>query len=387
MINFLSRIFVKDYKNVESPKVRHRYGMFVSVVGLVLNVCLFVMKYIVGLLFGSIAIKADAINNFFDTCTTVIGIIGFKICAKPADRGHPYGHARFEYIASMIVSFVVFHFGLDLITESVQKIISNETKTTFGILAVIVLSISIVVKLFMYVLNKKIGKKVNSAIMRAVARDSLSDVIATSGVLISTLVLYFARIDIDAYLGIIIAVIILYNGFKAFNETKDSILGEAPNKSLIAKVRKIIAKYPEALGAHDLYFHNYGAGRSFMSMHIEVDGSKDIFKTHDIIDNIEKEIHEELLIKCTVHMDPIVTDDKVINALRKSASKKIAEIDERLHIHDFRFVYGETHSNLIFDIVAPFEFDICDEDLIEKAEQKIKEIDSTYNSYITIDRE
>jgi len=236
-------------------------------------------------------------------------------------------------------------------------------------------------------MNTSVGKKINSSIMRATATDSLSDIIATSGVLISILALHFANVDIDAYMGIVIAFIIFYNGIKIFNDTKDSILGEQPDKEIISKVKKIVSQYPQALGTHDMFFHNYGAGRCIMSMHIEVDGMEDVFATHDIIDNIEKQIYSELSIKCTVHMDPIVTDDNVLNDLHKKVSAKISLINGKLHIHDFRFVKGVTHSNLIFDIAAPFELDISDEDIISEANKKVREIDKSYNAVVTVDRE
>jgi len=344
-------------------------------------------KIAIGIAFGAIAIKADGMNNLFDAFTTTIALISFKICVKPADRHHPFGHARFEYIASMIVAFIIFHFGIDLVTESIEKIISGESDTTFSIISVVVLCISITIKLFMYIMNTSVGKKINSSIMRATATDSLSDIIATSGVLISILALHFANVDIDAYMGIVIAFIIFYNGIKIFNDTKDSILGEQPDKEIISKVKKIVSQYPQALGTHDMFFHNYGAGRCIMSMHIEVDGMEDVFATHDIIDNIEKQIYSELSIKCTVHMDPIVTDDNVLNDLHKKVSAKISLINGKLHIHDFRFVKGVTHSNLIFDIAAPFELDISDEDIISEANKKVREIDKSYNAVVTVDRE
>ena len=387
MINLLCKIFVKDYADTESAVVRQRYGTFVSTLGLVLNICLAASKIAIGIAFGAIAIKADGMNNLFDAFTTTIALISFKICVKPADRHHPFGHARFEYIASMIVAFIIFHFGIDLVTESIEKIISGESDTTFSIISVVVLCISITIKLFMYIMNTSVGKKINSSIMRATATDSLSDIIATSGVLISILALHFANVDIDAYMGIVIAFIIFYNGIKIFNDTKDSILGEQPDKEIISKVKKIVSQYPQALGTHDMFFHNYGAGRCIMSMHIEVDGMEDVFATHDIIDNIEKQIYSELSIKCTVHMDPIVTDDNVLNDLHKKVSAKISLINGKLHIHDFRFVKGVTHSNLIFDIAAPFELDISDEDIISEANKKVREIDKSYNAVVTVDRE
>ena len=385
MTELLSKIFVKDRENVTDPAVRSRYGAMAGIVCIVLNSLLATGKLIAGLFTGSIAIQADALNNFSDAGASVISLVSFRLASKPPDRDHPFGHARIEYIASMIVSFMILLIGFELLRESIGKII-EPSATEFSILSVIILSVSILGKLWMYLFNRKIGKKINSDVMRATAADSLSDVVATSAVLVTTLVLHFTGFDADAYVGIAVAVFIFVSGIKILNETKNSLLGSAPVDEQVAAIKKIIAEYPEALGIHDMRVHSYGPGHTFATLHIEVDGSHDVFETHDVIDNIEKRIENELSIVCSIHLDPIVTDDEQITALFAAVKEKACEISPDITVHDFRFVKGVTHSNLIFDIVLPFESALTPDEAKACLCQKIKEIDESYETVITVDR-
>ena len=369
----------------ESRAARERCGLVVSVMGILLNLLLFAGKFLVGVLIGSVSIRADAINNLSDAGSSVISCVIFRISAKPADRKHPYGHARIEYVASMIVSFFVMLIGVEMFKESVGKLITPY-QTVFSTVSMIVLALSVLVKLLLALLNRGIGKRIQSDVMKATAVDSLSDAAATSGVLLCAVIARITGFDADAYMGILVAVIILIAGVKILAETKDHILGTQPDSALVESIKAIVHQYPGALGIHDLYIHNYGPGRSVASMHIEVDGSADVYESHDMIDNIEKKIAAELGMICTIHMDPIVTDDGRVNALRCMVLDQVRLIDPRLNIHDFRVVEGQTHSNLIFDVEAPFERKMSNEELEEAVKAAVAELSPSYYAVTQIDR-
>lgn len=388
MTELLSRLFVKDHRDTSSPRVRRAYGTMVSITGIVLNLLLFVSKFLVGTLFGSVAITGDAINNLSDAGSQIISLISFRISAKPADREHPFGHARIEYVASMIVSFLVLLIGAELLRESVEKIFSPVFPERSWV-AVGVLGGSILVKLWLALFNRKIGKRIDSAVMRATAADSLSDVLSTSAVLISTLLLLLVPslgVNLDAYMGLIVAIMIIVAGVKILNEAKNSILGEAPSDEIVKQITALVEKTPGALGMHDLVVHNYGPGHVIAALHIEVDGKVDVFETHDMIDNIERTLRRDFGIEATIHMDPIVTDDELVSRLRAQAEACVREIHEALRIHDFRFVSGSTHSNLIFDVLVPFEVQLTDAELRNAVSDRISRLDSSYFAVITIDR-
>ena len=381
----LLKLFVKDYKNTNDQKVRTAYGTLSGIVGIVANFLLSLSKLVIGILFGSLAISADAINNLSDALSSVLSIVSFKMSSKPADREHPFGHARIEYVASMIVSFLILSIGVNLLRETIGKII-NPSDTTFSIVSVIVLCISIAVKLWLYIFNRKLGKTINSSVLIATSADSLSDTVSTSAVLLSVLVLRFFSLDIDAYVGILVALFIFYSGIKILNDTKNSILGEPPSAETVKAIESIVAENPDALGIHDMIIHSYGALHTIASFHVEVDGSKDIFKSHDMTDNLEKRIREELNIECTIHMDPLITDNERINSLRDETLNIVMGIDGRLRIHDFRVVEGESHTNLIFDVCAPFEIKKSDAEISETIEKAIKALGENYFTVLQIDR-
>lgn len=388
MTELLARIFVKDHSNTGDPRVRGAYGRLVSAVGILLNVILFAAKFAVGMLFGSVSITADAVNNLSDAGAQIIALISFRISTKPADREHPFGHARIEYVASMIVSFLVFLIGFELLKESVGKIFSPELPERSWV-SVGVLGGSILIKLWLTLFNRNVGKRINSAVMRATAADSLSDALSTGAVLIATLVLLLfpsLNINLDAYMGVIVAIFILISGAKILNETKNSILGEAPSEEIIRQITDLVERTPGALGIHDLTVHNYGPGHVIAVLHVEVDGSVDIFETHDMIDNLEQCLRTDYCIQATIHMDPIVTDDERVNALREQVLKVVQKVEPSLRIHDFRFVQGNTHTNLIFDVEVPFEVKLSDAELRTAVCDRIREIDPTYRAVITVDR-
>ena len=388
MTELLSRLFVKNHQDAQSPAVRTAYGTMVSITGIVLNIILFAAKFVVGTLFGAISIVGDAVNNLSDAGTQIISLISFRIAAKPADREHPFGHARIEYVTSMIVSFLVMLVGFELLKSSVAQIFSPERPDSSPV-AIFVLVGSMLCKLWLGLFNRTIGKKIDSSVMRATAADSLSDVFATGAVLIATVLpMIFKNMswNPDAYMGVIVAILIVVAGFRILNESKNAILGEAPSEEIVKQISETVDRYEGALGIHDMVVHNYGPGRIIASLHIEVDGSVDVFETHDMIDTIEKELRDVCGIEATIHMDPIVTDDEQVNELRAKTAEAVQKIHPSMQIHDFRFVAGATHTNLIFDVVVPFEVKMSEADVKAAVAEKIKEINPTYFVVINVDR-
>lgn len=386
MTSLLTRLFIRNRDAVQDPAVRRAYGVMTGAVGIVANILLAALKLLAGALSGSISITADAVNNLSDAGSQLISLISFRISAKPADRDHPFGHARIEYVASMIVSFLVLLVGVELLRSSVRKIRAPEP-IDFRPVVLIILLVSVAVKLWLFFFNRKIGKKIDSTVIRATGTDSLSDAAATSAVLISALISHFTGFDTDAYMGILVAVIILIAGVKILNETKNSILGGAPDPKVVADILALAREYPAVLGVHDLMVHSYGAGNTIASFHAEVDGAQDIFVTHDAIDMLEKEIYSRLGIRATVHMDPIVTDNEKIDAMRAEVLGCVRSVDERLDIHDFRCVDGVTHTNLIFDVTVPFEVKMSDGDVREAISSAVSRLNPNYFTVITIDRQ
>ena len=387
MTAILSRLFVKNYRDTKNPTVRSAYGTMVSIVGILLNLLLFAGKFTVGFLFGAVAIYADAFNNLSDAGSQIVSLVCFRIAAKPADRDHPYGHARIEYLASVIVSLLVLLIAYELFTESLSKLFLPASESAFSILTVIVLAVSVLVKLWLYLFNRTVAKKIDSSVMRATAADSLSDAGATGAVLVAVIVSRFVTLpfSLDAVMGIAISVLICIAGIKILLEAKNAILGEGPTEEIVKLIEKTVGGYPDSLGIHDMLVHNYGPGKIFASFHVEVDGSSDIFQTHDMIDNIEKELRISG-IEATIHMDPIVTDDEKVNEMRERVRAIVHAIDPTLRIHDFRFVEGKTHTNLIFDILAPFELRMSDEDLKKKIADVILAAFPNHYAVIEVDR-
>ena len=387
MTELLSRLFVKNHQDAQNPAVRTAYGTMVSITGIIVNLILFAAKFLVGSLFGAISIVGDAVNNLSDAGTQIISLISFRIAAKPADREHPFGHARIEYVTSMIVSFLVMLVGFELLKSSVSQIFSPERPDSSPI-AIIVLIGSMLCKLWLGLFNRTIGKRIDSSVMRATAADSLSDVFATGAVLVATvlpMIFTDMKWNPDAYMGVIVAALIIVAGFRILNESKNAILGEAPSEEIVKQITDVVDKYEGALGIHDMVVHNYGPGRIIASLHIEVDGSVNVFETHDMIDTIEKELREACGIEATIHMDPIVTDDEQVTALRKKTAEAVQKIHPSMQIHDFRFVAGATHTNLIFDVVVPFEVKMSEAEIKSAVAEKVKEIDPTYCVVLNVD--
>jgi len=385
LTELLCRIFVKNSDKVKDPRVRSAYGTLSAIVGIVLNILLFCGKFLVGTISGSVAIRADAINNLTDAASQIVSLISFRIAAKPADRDHPFGHARIEYVASMIVAMSILIIAYQLLMDSIDKII-HPVATEFRWVSVGVLAASILVKLWLGLFNRRIGKKIDSEVLRATMTDSLSDAGATFAVLIATLIYHFTSFDPDAYMGIIVAILIAVAGVRILNDTKNSILGGAPAPETVEEIRRIVESYPETLGIHDMAVHSYGPGTTMASLHVEVDGSANVFDMHDAIDRMEKQLFTDAGIHATIHMDPIVTNDPIVTEVREKITVLLKNIDERLSMHDFRMVIGHTHSNLIFDVVVPFEMTIDASALKHDIDHLVKQIDPSYNTVVTVDR-
>ena len=365
---------------------RARAGKRVGAVGIAVNALLFLAKFLVGSASGSLAMIADAFNNLSDAGGSVVSYISFRIAAKPADRDHPFGHARIEYIASMIVSFLILSVGLSLGRDAVSEIVSPKGGAVFTVATVIVPAIAILVKLALAALNFTVGRRVDSAVLRAAAVDSLSDAVSTAAVLVSAIILRVSGVSIDAYVGLAVAALILVAGVRVLLETMNSILGEAPVSEVTDRIRALIAEYPTVLGVHDMLIHSYGHGHSFATLHAEVDGRGDVFAAHDTVDEIERRIHSELGIVCTVHMDPILIGDPLTDELRSKVEALASALDPALHVHDFRLVVGPTHSNLIFDVEVPFEMAMSDSEIVRSLCERISELDTSYYAVITVDR-
>lgn len=385
MTNLLIKLFIKSPWDVQNRAVRQNYGTMTSIVGIIINFLLFVGKFAVGTLFASVAISADAINNLSDAGSSFISLISFKISSKPADREHPFGHARIEYVASMAVGVIILFIGFDLLKESFLKILSPEPMSK-SVIVFVVLIISILAKLWLGVFYKNIAGKINSEILRAASADSFSDVLSTGATLVSAFVWMLFDFNIDAYVGLVVSVFILIAGLKILNENKNIILGSAPDPEIIEIIKTKALEDSRIIGIHDLLVHSYGAGATIASFHAEVDGKGDFFEAHDLIDNIEKQLLAEYNITCTIHMDPVVTDDEKINSLKLEVGRAVRVVGEELRIHDFRCVEGPTHTNLIFDIEIPFEEKRTNKEIISLVNAQIKAIDSTYFAVINIDR-
>ena len=384
MLDYIVRRIIGE-RNPTDLSVRKTCGTIASIAGIVINLLLFAGKFITGTLAGSISITADALNNLSDAASSVISFVSFRISAKPADRDHPFGHERFEYVASLIVSFIILIIGFELFTDSLDKI-RHPAETEFSLLAVCVLVVSICFKLILYFFYRSVGRAVDSSVMMASSADSLSDVVSTGAVLIALFVSHLTGINLDGYIGAAVAIFIFISGLKILNENKNHIIGTAPDPKLVEKIKSEARSHPEILGIHDVMIHNYGTSRCFATFHAEVDGRDDIFKSHDVIDLIERDVFEKYGVQCVIHLDPIETDNELVNELREDIYESVKGIDERLSVHDFRFVPGVTHTNLIFDVFVPFEVTTGDEELRRLINAKVKSISTGYHTVITFDR-
>lgn len=384
MISILSNLFIKN-RYTDEKLIRKAYGTLCSIVGIFLNVLLFAGKYFAGFVSGSIAIMADAFNNLSDAGSSFITLVGFWFSGKKPDIDHPFGHGRFEYISGLGVAIMIILMGVELVKDSVGKIIHPE-KVQSGNIAIVILTASILVKLYMALYNKKIGEKIESSAMKATSADSMSDMIATSAVLISVLINRLSGVNLDGICGLIVSVVILYAGYGVVKDTISPLLGQPPEKEFVDEIYNIVMEHEDIKGIHDLVVHDYGPGRVMISLHTEVPGDGDIFKIHDLIDRIENELNEKLGCEAVIHMDPIETNNEVVTKMKKVVNDIVKEIDCEMSIHDFRMVAGDTHTNLIFDVVVPYSIKEKDELIKNEICEKILEYNNTYFAVIHIDR-
>ena len=386
MTRLLIRLFVRDGRNVEDPEVRKRLGSFAGIVGIITNFLLFAAKMAAGLLFHSIAVTADAVNNLSDFGSSVVALAGFRLAAKPADKEHPYGHERIEYISGVIVSIAVVIVGFQLAKESVIKIIHPEN-TEFSLISVAVLAGSIAVKIWQSRFYKTVGGIIRSSMLSATSVDSLNDVISTGVVLAGTFVTKFTGFNLDGYLGLAVASLIMVTGVRLVIETSDPLLGSAPSTEFVDEIYRSILSYDGILGIHDLNVHNYGPGRCFASVHCEVPAERDILESHDIIDNIERDFLKNKGIHLVIHMDPIVTNDERTDRMRECVGGILAGMSPEISMHDFRAVWGPTHANLVFDVCVPFGFFMTDQELTDRIEAEVSKLEGNCFAVVTVDHD
>lgn len=385
MFDGLMNRLVKGYKtNCSDPAVREKCGSAAGAVGIVTNLLLFVIKLAAGLLSHSVAILADAVNNLTDSGSSIITMVGFHLAAKPADEEHPYGHARLEYLSGVAVSFIVLFLGLQLGLSSVEKIKTPE-ETTYSALTIGILVVSILVKLWQFAFYRSVGKKIDSQAIFATSGDSRNDAVSTAVVLLGACVTHFSGLNLDGWLGLAVAVFILVSGVKLVMETADPLLGVAPDKDLVRKIYQKVLSYDGVLGLHDLEVHSYGAGRCFATVHCEVPAEEDILQSHDLIDNIERDFLQNENIHLVIHLDPIVTSDARTNALREQVNRLVLGLYPQGSMHDFRVVWGVTHSNVVFDVAVPFSLHESEEQMQKKIAQSVEALDDTYRAVITVE--
>lgn len=386
MTSLLIRLFIKDHKNTKSATVRAQYGTLAGAVGIVTNLIVAAVKFIIGLIAGSVSVMADATNNFSDAGSSLVTMVGFKLSGKPADRKHPFGHARIEYLTGLIVSFIIVMLGFAFLTESIGKII-NKSESNFTTLALIILGISIAAKLWQGFFYRSMAGRIGSDSLKASAQDSFNDVISSAVVLIGALVGKFTTLEIDGYVGVAVAIFILVSGVKLVIETADPLLGVPPEKETVEALSDKILSYDGVVGVHDLIIHSYGANRIFCSVHAEVPADVDVMLSHDIIDNIEEEVYQEMGISLVIHLDPITVGDKRIDEMKATLTKILAETSVTLHYHDFRAVFGVTHDNVLFDLVLPMDFSLTEEEITSLITKRFTESHPKAIVKIKIDRD
>ena len=382
-MKLFKKLFIKDYENTSDQEVRFRCGVVAGIFGIISNVILCVFKILVGVFSGSVAIVADAINNLSDAASSVVTVFGFKLSNRPADREHPFGHARYEYIAAFIIAFAVVLIGVLLLKQSIEKIITPES-VNISAYTYVVLAVSIVLKILQGLIYKNFGKTINSEALKASAADSRNDVFTTIAVLISTIVIDVTGVNIDGYAGLVVSVVIIIFSIKLLKETINPLLGTVPDKELVAKISEKLRQYDEVLGFHDLMIHSYGPAITYASVHVEVDGSKNFIETHDQIDNIERDFMRDMNVHLVIHMDPIAVGDPETDLLKKEVQDVIRSMNEDITIHDFRLVKGNTHTNVLFDVVVPYGVKLGAREIRRELNEKIKS-DKTYYYIINVD--
>ena len=384
MTSLLLRLFVKNHDDTENPVVRGAYGKLAGAVGIVCNLLLFAGKLLAGILIGSVAVTADAVNNLSDASSSLVTLLGFKLAERPADEEHPYGHARIEYISGLVVAALILLIGAELAKSSFSKILHPET-VEFSLLTLGVLVGSILAKLWMALFCRKLGKRIDSTTLLATSADSRNDVISTAAVLVGCLVGYFFDVKLDGYIGMAVALFIIWSGCSIAKDTINPLLGERASEELVRNISDLILSHEKILGIHDLMVHDYGPGNCFASVHAEMDSAEDPLICHDIIDDIERDALRELQVHLVIHYDPIVTNDEELNAARALVEQEIKSIDESLSLHDFRMVRGPGHTNLIFDLVIPYSMEDRKAELKARIDERLQRQDRKYYTVITFD--
>lgn len=385
MLTLLARFFLPDRAALSSADARGRYGTLCGALGIGLNLFLFAVKLFAGLAAGSIAVMADAFNNLTDAASSIITIIGFRLAGQKPDPEHPFGHGRMEHVAGLVISALILLTGYELLTSSIDAIRAPEP-VAFGILPAAILVLGILVKGYMFGYNRAVGKRIDSAPLRACASDSLNDVLATGIVLVGMIVSHIWGLQIDGWCGVLISLFIMKAGVGAAKETVDELLGHAPDKELVEQIQKIVLAHEEIRAVHDLLVHDYGAGRLMVSLHAEVPADGDLLLLHDVVDNAERELKQELGCFATIHMDPVQTADAHISEMYHRVKDMVRALDSSLSMHDFRMVEGPSHTNLIFDVVAPHDFRLSDRQLTEELEKRVREMGEQYYAVIQIDK-
>lgn len=386
MVSLLANLFIRNQNDTKDCTVRQAYGILCGAVGIFLNLCLFAGKFLAGRFSNSIAITADAFNNLSDAGSSIITLIGFKMAGQKPDPTHPFGHGRIEYVSGLLVSIVILLMGVELLKSSVAKILRPED-LAFSPVVLAILLCSILVKCYMFLYNRKLGKRLDSAAMLATATDSLSDMMATSVVLAATVIAHFTGLAIDGWCGVLVGLFICYAGFSAAKDTISPLLGQAPEKGFVQQISDIVMSYDDVLGIHDLIVHNYGPGRVLISLHAEVPADGELLALHDTIDTIEHELRDNLKCHAVIHMDPVCTGDEETARLRTLVKGYLSEIDESLTMHDFRIVTGPTHTNLIFDVVTPYDFPLPDRELSNRIRERVQKDNPNYFTVIDIDKQ
>lgn len=386
MTKFLIQKFIKNPDDINNPIIRRNYGTLSSIVGIVCNIFLFILKYIMGTLSSSISVVSDAFNNLSDSASCIVTLLGYKMASKPADKDHPFGHGRIEYLTALTIAVLILIVAFELFRNSVNKIIHPQ-KLTFSLIVLISLLVSILIKLWMSFFNVFLGKKINSSVMLATAKDSRTDVIATSATCIAVISSLFTSLPIDGIMGIIVSLFIFKSGIDIIKDTVDNLLGKPVDLNIVYSIKKMVGENDKIIGIHDLVIHNYGPGNMIGSFHAEVKSNENFVAVHDVIDELERRIHRELNILMTIHMDPIETDNELVNMSLEMIKNIILDIDPCIQIHDFRVVIGDTHTNLIFDIVVPYDCKYNNDEIKKLIDKELEEMDVNYYTVITFDRE
>lgn len=390
-MNLLPKIFIKNYKEYKDPDVRAKYGKLCGIVGIICNFILCAIKILTGFLIGSISIMADGINNLADAGSSVLTLIGFKLSNMPADKDHPFGHQRYEYITGLIVSLIILVIGVLLMKSSIEKLIAHEVEPfelNTAIVTISILVVAIVFKLWLGFFFKKNGKLINSTTLLATGADSLNDCISTSAVLVSMIICaVWPNGFVDGIMGILVSLFIIYSGFNLIRETISPLIGEAPSKEFVNNVSEKLLSYDGVLGIHDMTIHTYGPEKVFMTVHAEVDSCVDINISHDIIDNIEQDFFREMNINLVIHLDPIDTKCELTCALKQKVKEELEKIDRVLHFHDFRIVKGTTHTNILFDIVVPAKYHLSNQEILDKLNEAFKDEEMIYNFVVNFDQD